>query len=731
MPATMTAVWTSEGQECRLDAILGQGGEGTVYSVHGSSNSAIKILKEELRSQKRTKIDAMMRVPGDKLRPFVTWPTAVVYADPARTLFCGYKMPLVPSSYLAIHQLYGPSSRRQHFPDADWRHLVRAAENLCLAVEEIHNAGLVVGDMNELNVFANNDALIYFVDADSFQVRDGGTIHRCPVGVPAYLPPELHAQGVVLAATDRTPDHDHFALAVFIFRLLFMGFHPYAGRFGQKEVSLALAIQQGLFTYSNRMPGSGEPPPLSLSLSDVGGTLARYFEAAFIRSGDHQRSERPTAAQWVQALRGLESEIKPCARNRKHYYPGHAGECIWCAFRIQGKDYFPERSEPQAATGLPGDTGTVDDVHIARLWAAVMAVGKRPGFDDAILSVTLVVPPQPSTEPAWVRTIAEDAGCLALIGVLGASLLFGPVGGCLAIAAVAFYVLAGSRLRAMARTLTERSRAFQAAQQEWMRRNRLASRTVSLQASVSRARDEHEHAWNRAFSELSSARTEIQRRELDRSAQIAWLASRLQEAKRESYLRTQYIRSASIPGIADATRSDLRAFGFETAVDVLNAGATVTTSAQTISGSAPSCPKCGRVMKKRMARKGRNAGSQFWGCPSYPRCDGTRNLNWSGSVPSSAVQVASGLQVVPGIGPTKAAALIAWANAVDAAFRPGVSADEISRETQRIERESASRVRDLVLKMRGGPAELNAINQRFERVAAPMIAELNELRAAW
>ena len=39
---------------------------------------------------------------------------------------------------------------------------------------------------------------------------------------------------------------------------------------------------------------------------------------------------------------------------------------------------------------------------------------------------------------------------------------------------------------------------------------------------------------------------------------------------------------------------------------------------------APACPKCGQPMIKRVAKKGVNAGKEFWSCSSYPNCDGTR-----------------------------------------------------------------------------------------------------------
>ena len=39
----------------------------------------------------------------------------------------------------------------------------------------------------------------------------------------------------------------------------------------------------------------------------------------------------------------------------------------------------------------------------------------------------------------------------------------------------------------------------------------------------------------------------------------------------------------------------------------------------------PSCPKCGKPMRKVIAHKGRNAGNPFWSCIGYPNCNGTRN----------------------------------------------------------------------------------------------------------
>ncbi len=37
----------------------------------------------------------------------------------------------------------------------------------------------------------------------------------------------------------------------------------------------------------------------------------------------------------------------------------------------------------------------------------------------------------------------------------------------------------------------------------------------------------------------------------------------------------------------------------------------------------PACPRCGGPMVRRTARRGSNAGKEFWGCQAYPKCRGT------------------------------------------------------------------------------------------------------------
>ena len=48
---------------------------------------------------------------------------------------------------------------------------------------------------------------------------------------------------------------------------------------------------------------------------------------------------------------------------------------------------------------------------------------------------------------------------------------------------------------------------------------------------------------------------------------------------------------------------------------------------QSSASVAPCCPQCGAEMVKRTARKGGNAGGEFWGCSKFPACRGVRQLN--------------------------------------------------------------------------------------------------------
>lgn len=49
------------------------------------------------------------------------------------------------------------------------------------------------------------------------------------------------------------------------------------------------------------------------------------------------------------------------------------------------------------------------------------------------------------------------------------------------------------------------------------------------------------------------------------------------------------------------------------------------------SSGPPQCPKCGRRMVLRTAKRGADVGSQFWGCSAYPNCRATIDAKSAGT----------------------------------------------------------------------------------------------------
>lgn len=54
--------------------------------------------------------------------------------------------------------------------------------------------------------------------------------------------------------------------------------------------------------------------------------------------------------------------------------------------------------------------------------------------------------------------------------------------------------------------------------------------------------------------------------------------------------------------------------------------------------ASPVCPQCNAEMSKRVARHGSNAGKEFWGCITYPKCKGTSPMEEPTSSETPALQ---------------------------------------------------------------------------------------------
>ena len=168
----------------------------------------------------------MAEAVSPSLLKIAAWPIDLLSDN--KGVVRGFIMPRVVTRR-DIHELYSPKSRAEAFPEADFRFLVHVAANIARAFAVVHEQGHVLGDVNHGNLLVGADGTVMLIDCDSFQIGNGTNVFTCDVGVPLFTAPELH--GRTFRGLVRTANHDRFGLAVLLFHLLYMGRHPFAGRY--------------------------------------------------------------------------------------------------------------------------------------------------------------------------------------------------------------------------------------------------------------------------------------------------------------------------------------------------------------------------------------------------------------------------------------------------------------------------------------------------------------------
>jgi DNA-binding helix-hairpin-helix protein with protein kinase domain len=318
------SVTDAAGVPFALGEILSHTDDGTMYRVPSDGRLAAKVLRSGPSPHISARLKGMLQLDNPELRKVTTWPTALLYPKGSDEPI-GFIMPLVRGCF-PISTLSSPKGQSAHFPDSDWRFLVRAAINLARAFHAVIKAGCVIGNVNPANILIGQDASVLLTGCDTFQIDLTGSV----IGEPAQetlLAPELHDKpfgGLV-----RSVNHDSFALAVLIFQLLFAGRHPFAGRYlGDGDMPISRAIAEFRFPYgSRRSTHMMEPPPKAPALSTVGPELSALFERAFGKPA--VKGGRPSAREWMAVLGRLEQNLKPCHTNSTHWH--HAGiSCPWC-----------------------------------------------------------------------------------------------------------------------------------------------------------------------------------------------------------------------------------------------------------------------------------------------------------------------------------------------------------------------------------------------------------------
>ena len=333
----LPAVVQENSSPVRLGSLIARGGEGAIYRLKNKSHLVAKIYHQPPSSQTVQKLRAMIHTSRPEVRQFTAWPTDILYYPHNRQV-AGFLMSRVVDCR-PIQNLYHPECRLKFFPDAPWSFQIQAARNLAAAFDEIHRAGYLIGDVNEQNILVSPKALIRIIDCDSFQVQIGDQYLLCEVATPDYLPPELY--GVNLSSHQRLPNHDYYGLAVLIYKLLFLGRHPYQGVYhGAGELERDDFIRQYRFCQGPAAKLSNVSPPLHTpTFEDIPPDLGTLFRRAFERGGASLGRPKPT--EWMTALDRFVTSLQTCDRNPGHTYWKGQKYCTWCRIiENNGPEYY-------------------------------------------------------------------------------------------------------------------------------------------------------------------------------------------------------------------------------------------------------------------------------------------------------------------------------------------------------------------------------------------------------
>ncbi|MEH2276031.1 MAG: hypothetical protein V7K40_14895 [Nostoc sp.] len=281
------------------------------------------------------------------------WPKSVLKDAQANCV--GFLMPEIKEAKQLI-DVYNPKQRKALKLDVDWRFFHTTALNIASIIEAIHISGYVVGDIKPQNILVNDRALPSIIDTDSFQVRNpkNNKVYRCLVGSEGFTPPELIDKD--FSSIDQTEVHDRFRLAVIIYQLLFGGESPFAGKWiGAGETpETNERIRHGLWLYEPN--GLIQPVERTIPLEIVHPEVQRCFLRCF-NDGYKNSNLRPTAGDWVKALRLAVNQLTICGKVDSHYYSRTYSKCYWCDRSNKlGVDIFPSFARPKQQSAFAVST---------------------------------------------------------------------------------------------------------------------------------------------------------------------------------------------------------------------------------------------------------------------------------------------------------------------------------------------------------------------------------------
>lgn len=281
---------------------IGCGGEGNIYNIENDRSCCCKIYKKSLtpvqavRLADATEIFRRIRIESPEVGKYICPPEEIVY-DHEKPV--GYIMRYVRGQPLSFYTSF-EANLLEAYCQADQLFL---CEQTAFVVGMLHQAGIVIGDLDPSNILVRPDGSIAFVDLNGAGFSMGNRHYEAVSFHPVMASPEHIASG---SGSALTRYDDLWCLENIIFRLLMPSFEPYNYKCCKE---LEDDITEGnYFFFDERRIVSPEAAALYDALPL---RLKVYFMHCFHHDGDHFWPERrPDAFTVYRILHQCRTQTK-------------------------------------------------------------------------------------------------------------------------------------------------------------------------------------------------------------------------------------------------------------------------------------------------------------------------------------------------------------------------------------------------------------------------------------
>jgi DNA-binding helix-hairpin-helix protein with protein kinase domain len=317
----------NQGSRYELGALLGSGGQGTVFAVQGRP-LAVKLmhaanLAEDLRCKEN--ISRVRRLDLTGLN--IARPKCAL-----REPTVGYVMDLMTGMVPLSTMLRPP---RMRLKDADAWYLetggllrrLRLLSKLASLLADLHARGMVFGDPSPNNVFISEDVghdEVWLIDADN--ITEGAS--RSRLYTPHYGAPE-----VVRGESQSDSLTDAWSLAVMAFELLTC-IHPFLGgdHVNDGEPALEYEADCGRVPWVDDEADRVNSTKNGIARNKVLTPALRTIANECFRGSRLDRHARPGVSRWRGALNDASEVVVRCKSCHQTYWVSEQ-HCPWCGSR--------------------------------------------------------------------------------------------------------------------------------------------------------------------------------------------------------------------------------------------------------------------------------------------------------------------------------------------------------------------------------------------------------------